>query len=67
MEKLNFKLPEQVGPVALALGLGGVLFIVAEAILKRRTRIAQITWTVVLAVAIAQLIAAIFPGRRARA
>ncbi len=62
LEKLHFKLPETVGPVAWALIIGGILFIAVEGWLRGRQRIAQITWTVAVAVALAQLTAAVFPG-----
>ena len=62
LEKKHFKLPEEVTPVALALVLGGVLFIAVEMLLRRRKSAAEITWTVALAVGGAQLLAAVFPG-----
>lgn len=62
LEKLHFKLPEEVGPVAWALIIGGVAFVIIERFLGDRERRDVITWPVVIAVAIAQLVAAIFPG-----
>jgi undecaprenyl-diphosphatase len=65
LEKKNFKLPEELFPVALALLIGGILFIVVERWLKGRavsSETKSITWTVAVAVGIGQLIAAVFPG-----
>ncbi|MDB6170879.1 MAG: undecaprenyl-diphosphatase [Chthoniobacteraceae bacterium] len=62
LDKLKVKLPEEVGPVAWALILGGVAFIIVERWLHGRERRHEITWAVVIAVAAAQLLAAIFPG-----
>jgi undecaprenyl-diphosphatase len=62
LEKLGFKLPEKPLPVALALIIGGVLFVVVEQWLKRRTASEQLTWAAVVAVGAAQLVAAVFPG-----
>lgn len=62
LDKLGFKLPETVFPVALALVIGGVLFLVVEAWLRGRTLRTEISWPVVLAVAAGQLLAGVFPG-----
>jgi undecaprenyl-diphosphatase len=62
LDSRNFKLPETVAPVAWALCIGGLLFIVAEWWLKGRTPSDKFTWTVTIAVAVAQLVAAVFPG-----
>lgn len=62
LDKLNFELPETVTPVAAALIVGGVLFIVVEMLLKGKVLSENISWTIVVVVAIAQLLAAIFPG-----
>jgi undecaprenyl-diphosphatase len=60
--KLGFKLPETVTPVAWALVVGGVWMIGAEQIAARQPDRQQITWTVAIAVGIAQMVAGIFPG-----
>lgn len=60
--KLGFELPETVTPVAWALIIGGVWMIVAEQFAARKAESARITWTVAIAVGLAQLVAAIFPG-----
>ncbi|HEV7926577.1 MAG TPA: undecaprenyl-diphosphate phosphatase [Verrucomicrobiae bacterium] len=70
MEKKGFKLPEQVLPIAVALLVGGVLFLIVERWLagrgggqeKDRGDLRNVTWTVAVAVGIGQLIAAAFPG-----
>lgn len=62
LEKLNFKLPETVGPVAWALIIGGFMFILVEKWLKGRPATEEIAWAAVIAVAVGQLVAAIFPG-----
>lgn len=60
--KLGFKLPEEITPVAWALIIGGVWMIAAEQFAARKTESAHITWKVAIAVGLAQLVAAIFPG-----
>jgi undecaprenyl-diphosphatase len=62
LEKKHFKLPEELMPVAIALFVGGVAFIIVETWLRGREMKNEITWAIVLAVGIGQLIAAVFPG-----
>jgi undecaprenyl-diphosphatase len=62
LDKMGFELPESVIPVAGALIIGGILFIGVEQFLKGKPLSDTITWPVVLAVALAQLAAAVFPG-----
>jgi len=62
LEKKHFKLPENLLPIAVALFVGGVLFVVVERWLRDRPHTDQITWPIVIAVGIGQLIAAVFPG-----
>ncbi len=62
LDKKGFKLPEHLLPIAIALFIGGVLFIVIEKLLEGKVHQSEVTWTVVLAVGIGQLIAAVFPG-----
>jgi undecaprenyl-diphosphatase len=62
LEKGGFKLPERVFPVALALLIGGVLFIVVEWRLAGRKTTTEVTWALAVVVGLGQLIAAVFPG-----
>jgi undecaprenyl-diphosphatase len=62
LKKCGFKLPEEVLPVMWALLIGGIAFVVIEAGMKGRKRTAEVTWTVAVAVGLAQLLAAVFPG-----
>jgi undecaprenyl-diphosphatase len=62
LDKKGFKLPEQLLPIAIALFIGGVLFVVVEKWLRGKVHQSEITWPIVFAVGIGQLIAAVFPG-----
>ncbi len=62
VDSLGFKLPEKVLPVALALFIGGVLFVVVEKMLGDRPGLAKVTWAIAIAIGFGQLIAAVFPG-----
>ena len=62
LKKLDFKLPETTTPVACATLIGGVFFIVVEQWLRDKPLRDGITWRVALAVGLAQLLAAVFPG-----
>jgi undecaprenyl-diphosphatase len=62
MDKRGFKLPEELKPIAVALFIGGVGFLVVEAWLKGRPLSNEVTWTIAIAVGLGQLIAACFPG-----
>jgi undecaprenyl-diphosphatase len=62
MKKLGLKLPETYLPVAIALIVGGIVFIVVEGALKGRKTATDISWAVVIIVALGQLVAAAFPG-----
>jgi undecaprenyl-diphosphatase len=62
LEKKHFKLPEELLPVAIALLVGGILFVLVERWLRGKATSTEITWTIVVAVGIGQLIAAVFPG-----
>jgi undecaprenyl-diphosphatase len=62
LDLAGFELPETATPVALSLIAGGILFVVVE----RRVRPPQpsqvVTWSMVVAVGLAQVAAAAFPG-----
>ena len=62
LKKLKFELPKELLPVALALLVGGILFLLIEWRLRGRTLDNNVTWTIALAVGLGQLIAIIFPG-----
>jgi undecaprenyl-diphosphatase len=61
-KKLGHELPKELSPVAWALLIGGFGFLGAEYFIRGHKPSEQITWAVVLAVGIGQLIAAVFPG-----
>lgn len=60
--RMGFQLPETVQPVAWALVLGGVWMLVAERLAEHRPVSTRITWRVAIAVGLAQVVAAVFPG-----
>jgi len=62
LKKAGLELPETVLPVATALIIGGVAFIVIERQLSSRVLQDRVTWAMALAVGGAQLVAAAFPG-----
>ena len=62
LDKKGFKLQENPVPIAWALLIGGVAFLAIEWWLRGRKMGTDITWPIVFAVAIGQLIAAVFPG-----
>ncbi len=62
LEKRQFKLPEHLTPVACALLVGGILFLLVERWLRDKPLRQEVTWTVAIAVGIGQLVAIIFPG-----
>jgi undecaprenyl-diphosphatase len=62
LDKKGFKLEENLAPIAWALLIGGIAFIAIEWWLRGKKLSNEITWPVVMAVAVGQLIAAVFPG-----
>jgi undecaprenyl-diphosphatase len=62
LDHKGFKLPENPAPIAAALLIGGILFLVVEFFVRGKKLSNDITWPVVIAVAAGQLIAAVFPG-----
>lgn len=62
LKKAGLRLPESIAPVAWATLIGGVLILFLERWLRGKPGTAEITWLVALAVGLAQLLAAVFPG-----
>ena len=62
IKKMGIKLPEELTPVATALLVGGLVFLGVEAWLRGRKPSEEVTWAIVVAVGLGQLVAAIFPG-----
>ena len=62
IDKKGFKLPEELKPIAIALFIGGLGFVLVEMWLKGRRLQTDVTWTMALTVGIGQLVAAVFPG-----
>jgi undecaprenyl-diphosphatase len=58
----GWELPDTVTPIAWALVLGGVWMLVAERLAERRGDRTDVTWTVVVLVGLAQVVAGVFPG-----
>ena len=61
-KKAGFVLPKDVWPIALATLVGGVLILVIERAFGRSALGTEITWTMAVAVGVAQLLAAVCPG-----
>ncbi len=62
LEKKGFKLPEHLLPIAIALMVGGVGFVVIEMWLRGKMLRDEVTWAMAVAVGLGQVVAAIFPG-----
>jgi undecaprenyl-diphosphatase len=62
IDKHGFKLPEELSPIAIALVVGGLGFVLVEAWLKGKPLGDRVTWTMAVAVGLGQLLAAVFPG-----
>lgn len=62
VKHLGFRLPETVVPIAWALVLGGFWMVLAEHYAEKRPPSSHITWTIAIAVGIAQVVAGVFPG-----
>lgn len=63
VKRLGFTLPKEIAPIAWATLVGGVIIIAIEWGLRgRRSLRRDVTWVVAVAVGLAQLLAAVFPG-----
>lgn len=62
IDKLGFELPENVLPVALALLVGGIFFILVERRIGNSSELCNVTWKIAVAIGFGQLLAAVFPG-----
>ncbi len=62
MKKMGVTLPKEIGPIAWATLIGGVVIIVIELMNKGRSITDQVSWTLAIAFGLAQLIAVAFPG-----
>ncbi len=62
LDKLNFELPETVGPVAWATLIGAFVIWGIEAWRKNHGGQPNLTWTIAIVCGLAQLLAAVFPG-----
>ena len=62
LDKAGFRLPEELLPIAVALLVGGVAFLVVERVIKGKPVRNDVTWTIAAVVGVGQLLAAVFPG-----
>jgi undecaprenyl-diphosphatase len=62
LKELGLKFPESAAPVAWATLIGGIAILAVERALRRQTGTSLVTWPVVVAVGLAQLLAMSFPG-----
>ena len=62
MKVMDFSLPDEARPVALALIIGGVIIFIVEYLVKGKSLSESISWKVTVVIGLAQLVAAIFPG-----
>ena len=62
LDKAGFKLPEDLWPIAWAILVGGIGFLLVERWLRGRNPHGSVTWSIAAVVGLGQLIAAVFPG-----
>jgi undecaprenyl-diphosphatase len=62
LDKEGLRLPETLLPIAIAVLVGGIAFLAVEFGLRGKKLRDEITWPVVIAVGLGQILAAVFPG-----
>lgn len=62
MKKLEVSLPDEIGPIAWATLIGGLIILAVERLNRDSAKTEQVTWTIAVAFGLAQLIAIAFPG-----
>ena len=62
LDKKGYHLKDKPMPIAIALFIGGVAFVLVESWLRGRRPQNDVTWAMAWAVGIGQLLAAVFPG-----
>jgi len=62
LKKLGFTLPKEVGPIAWATLIGGIAILAIEWMVRGQRLRGDVTWLIAVAVGLAQLLAAVFPG-----
>ena len=62
VKKLGFRLPKETAPIAWATLVGGIVILLIEWAMRGRRLGSHITWLMAVAVGLAQLLAAVFPG-----
>lgn len=62
LKKAGFALPRRAFPIAGALLIGGIAFLLVERRMKNRPASNDVTWTIACAVGLGQLLAGAFPG-----
>lgn len=62
LDKKGLKLHDNILPIAIAMLVGGIAFLAVEWWLRGKQMRDEITWPVVIAVGLGQILAAVFPG-----
>lgn len=62
LKKKGLQLEPELRPIAIALLIGGIAFLLVELRLRGKKLSDEVTWPVVLAVGLGQVVAAVFPG-----
>lgn len=62
LKKAGLKLPSDPIPVAWAVFIGGIVMLLVERWIRHRPMTVDVSWFVAIAVGVAQLLAAVFPG-----